>query len=150
MAQFQREDFADIYEEVKPLLQRHWAEISSNLDIPLDVNVEVYEAAESIDAFRAYTAREDGVIVGYAAMFLHQGVHYKQCKQATQDVIYIDPDYRGRTLGIRLLSYVDDQLKAEGVQLVHQHVKLAHPALGRLLERMGYKAVERIYQRRLD
>lgn len=147
---YQRETFAEAYPDAKPLLEKHWAEISSNLDIALDVNVEAYEASEKGDMLRVYTAREDGVMVGYVALFVHKGLHYQQSIQATQDVFYVDPDHRGKMLGVRLIKYVEGQLKGEGVQIITQHVKLKHPALGMLLERSGYTAVEKLFQKRID
>ena len=150
MTTYQRESFEEAYKDAAPLLIKHWAEISSNLDIALDVNVEAYVLSEANNLLRIYTARDEGVMLGYVALFIHRGLHYQQSVQATQDVFYVDPDHRGKMLGIRLIRFMEDQLRKEGVQIIHQHVKLKHPALGRLLERSGYTAVEKIYQRRLD
>jgi GNAT superfamily N-acetyltransferase len=150
MTTYQRESFEEAYQDAAPLLVKHWAEISNNLDIALDVNIDAYIHGETNGLLRIYTARENGVMLGYLAMFVHKGLHYQQSVQATQDVFYVDPDHRGKMLGVRLLNFMEDQLRKEGVQVIHQHVKIKHPALGQLLERRGYTAVETIYQRRLD
>ena len=150
MTTYQRETFEEAYKDALPLLEKHWAEISSNLDIALDVNVEAYRLSEKSNLLRIYTARDEGVMVGYVAIFVHKGLHYQQSLQATQDVFYVDPEHRGKMMGLRLIKFVEDNLRKEGVQVICQHVKIKHPALGRLLERSGYTAVERIYQRRLD
>jgi len=150
MTTYQRESFEEAYPDAMPLLMLHWKEISSNLDIALDVNVEAYRTSEANNLLRIYTARDNGVMLGYVAVFVHKGLHYQQSLQATQDVFYVDPRHRGKMLGLRLIKFVENQLKEEGVQVLCQHVKIKHPALGYLLERSGYTAVEKIYQRRLD
>lgn len=150
MTTYQREYFEGAYADALPLLKKHWAEISTNLDIALNVNEEAYRHSEANDLLRIYTARDGMVMVGYVALFVHKNLHYQQSLCATQDVFYVDPNHRGRMLGLRLIKFVEDQLRLEGVQVINQHVKIKHPALGYLLERSGYTAVEKIYQRRLD
>jgi len=150
MTTYQRETFDEAYVDALPLLSKHWAEISNNLDIGLDVNEEAYRQSEKINLLRIYTARDEGHMVGYAVVFIHKGLHYQQSLQATQDIFYVDPDHRGKMLGIRMLKFVEDQLKEEKVQIIYHHVKLKHPALGYLLERIGYTAVEKTYSRRID
>jgi hypothetical protein len=69
--------------------------------------------------------------------------------QATQDILFVLPEYRKGRVGIGLIKYCDQQLGAEDVQVVYQHVKLAHN-FGPVLERMGYEAVDIIYAKRLN
>ena len=67
-----------------------------------------------------------------------------------QDILFLLPEFRGSTVGFRLVKFCDEQLRAEGVQVVYQHVKNAHPMLGAVLSRVGYEPVETIYAKRLD
>lgn len=161
---FARERFTDVlFSEMMPLLERHWTEVAHYPDIPLAVDMSVYERAESNDALRIFTVREpltpsdafmmghlfpDGLLVGYAVYFVRANPHYASSVQAVQDVIYVSPSCRGRTGGM-LIAYADQELAAEGVQAVYHHVKTAHN-WGKLLERMGYEAVDVIYAKRLD
>lgn len=97
-----------------------------------------------------YTAREvDGSLIGYCVYFVKHAPHYAASIQAAQDVLYVARSHRGGT-GYRFIAWCDEQLAAEGVQVVYQHAKVAHPALGRILERQGYEAVDVIYAKRLD
>lgn len=145
------EKLATYFEEALPLLQRHWREITHYLDIPLNIDLPGYLRMEAADLLRIYTARDRSKLVGYAVFIVGQNSHYHSSpRQAKQDVIYIAPEYRGRSVGVRLIRFCDEMLRAEGVQVVYQHAKLAHPELGRLLEHMGYEAVETTYARRLD
>jgi len=143
----QRETYKGVIEELKPLLMKHWEEIAHYKDIPLDPAYEVYQSIEDKGALRMFTARDDGGrIVGYS-VFFRGSLHYKGFNTFSQDVLFVLPEYRGR-LGYRLIRFCDEQLKAEGAQVVYHHVKLQHD-FGPLLKRMGYEPIDVIYGRRL-
>lgn len=146
--QFQREATPKIFAELKPLLEKHWREVAHFQDIPLEPDWETYENLDNSGALRTYTVRTlDGVLVGYAIYFVRSNPHYKSSIQASQDILFMDPAYRGK--GGRFIKWCDEQLKADGVQAVYQHVKAKHN-FGPLLERIGYQLVDLIYARRLD
>jgi GNAT superfamily N-acetyltransferase len=149
--QYQRETLGAMRElGVELLLTEHWLEISHYPDILLEVDWPAYEAAEANGKFRVFTARIDGVIVGYATFFVNRNPHYKSSLQAVQDILFLSPPYRGSTLGYRLIAFAHKALKAEGCQCEYHHQKIAHPALGRLLKKMGYEPIEIIWAKRLD
>ena len=145
---YKQERLATVYAEMFPLLERHYFEISSDLDIPLSPDQDCYYNMENAGVLRIYTSRDlDYKIIGYAVFFVRHNPHYKTSLQAVQDVLYIDPDCRG--FGADFISWCEAQLKLEGVQKVFHHVKVKHN-WGKLLERMGYDHVEHIYAKRLD
>lgn len=154
MPTFQEEDGRAVIPEAMPLFEAHWREIATHQDIPLAVDTAAYHVAAVAGCLRVYTARQnDGYenqLIGYAVYFVRNHPHYRDSLQASQDVLFIHPAHRRGSTGTRLIKYADAQLRALGVQVVHQHVKLDHPALGVLLERQGYTAVEKIYSKRLD
>ena len=146
---YARESLAAVLPEVMPLLAAHWAEVAHYKDIPLDVDVEAYCQFEASGAFRVYTARNgNGVLLGYAAYVVRFNPHYRGSLQAHQDVLFLRPDARG--LGGELVRYSEETLRAEGVQVITQHVKVATPRTGALMERLGYEAMDVIYVKRLD
>lgn len=155
---FQREPLtAALWDEAYPLLLKHWREVSHFQDIPLEPDVARYHANEQNGVLRCFTARSGdefsssvklGALVGYALYIVAPNAHYKSSVQAVQDVIYIDPAFRGGT-GYRFIAWCDAQLAAEGVQAVYQHIKAAHN-FGAVLERQGYELVDLIYAKRLD
>lgn len=149
-ATYAREQFNDCFDEALPLLHTHWLEISHDLDIPLDPDVDRYSELDQEGKIRIYTARVNGVLVGYVVFFLVINLHYRSSFQAHADLVYVDPARRNSTIGLRLLKFAEAELRDENVQLADHHVKLAHPALGVILERMGYEPVETIYRKRLD
>lgn len=144
-----RERFDAFLQEALPLVERNWREIAQFDDIPLAIDHAKFRAMEEADMLRIYVARLDGLIIGYAAFVIGTSLHYS-IKQAQCDVIYVDPDTRTVGIGLRLLRHCEQALRAEGVVLVWHHQKVAHPALGRVLEHMDYTHAENYWNKRLD
>lgn len=145
---YQREKAHDVIAEIKPLIEKHYLEIAHFQDIPLVPDYQAYMNAEDNGALRVFTVRsEDGLMIGYAIFFVRLNIHYSTSLQASQDILFVDPDHRGT--GAKFILWCDQQLKDEGVQAVYHHVKEAHN-FGPMLERMGYQLVDLIYTRRLD
>lgn len=146
--QFQREQGFMLFAEMKPLLEKHYHEISHFKDIEFDPDWEQYALNEINGNLRAFTARDENKkLIGYSIYFVRNNLHYRKSKQAVQDVLYIDPDHRGT--GGKFILWCDEQLRSENVQVVYHHVKVAHD-FGKLLEKFGYEFVDKIYARRLD
>ena len=150
MMVYRQEPWTEFWAQAKPLLEKHYHEIAQFQDIPLAVDSRRYEDMERVGALRIYVARQGSLIIGYCVMIVQMNAHYSMSKQAAQDVIYIDPAYRHGRTGMRLIQFVEQELKNEGVQVVYQHSKVAHPALGRLLDFMGYTRADIIHAKRLD
>ena len=147
---FQQERAQDCFAEGKPLLEKHWAEIAHYKDISLDPEWQTYTSLEDAGFLRAYTLRDRGELKGYAVFLVKTNAHYRTSLQAHQDILYVDPEYRQAMLGARFLVWCDDQLRKEGVQVVHHHVKVNILDYGPLLKRLGYEYVDAIWAKRLD
>jgi GNAT superfamily N-acetyltransferase len=146
---YQREAAVDLWPELTPLLEKHYHEIAHYPDIPLCPDHLFYEQAEAAGLLRTYTARVDGRLVGYANFFFRPNPKYSGSRQAVADNVFLDPDYRHGRLGMGMLIFAHESLEAEGAEVIMHHVKIAHPALGRLLEHLGYEPVDIIYARRV-
>lgn len=143
---FQREKAQECFAEALPLLQEHWKEVETHLDIPVDPDFAEYEMAENAGRVATFTARdESGKLIGYAVFFLRNNLHYKTSLQACQDLLFISREHRG--MNGEFISYCDDQLRALGVQIVYQPIKVAHN-FGPLLEKLGYSLTDLIFSRR--
>lgn len=150
MIVFAREKVQALWPELFPLFEAHYHEIAKYQDIELSPNTEAYEAMENAGVLRWYTARSEGRLIGYASFVVQRHLHYSKSLNATQDLVFLDPAYRGGRTGYRLMRYTEEQLKAEGVQVITHHVKVGHPALAGLLEFMGYEVMDLVYTRRVD
>lgn len=147
---FQIEDFSkELFDEVYPLLEKHYHEVAHFQDIPLNPDFDAYMGAHNNDLVRFFTARRNGELVGYCIFFVKTNAHYKDSLQAQQDVLFIDPSIRKTGVGFFFLQYCDENLRKEGVQAVYHHMKAGLP-FNKLLESLNYELVDLIYARRLD
>lgn len=142
MKTYQREHLhGQLEEELASLLQAHWEEIARNKQINvLDPDYDRYYEAQNMDKLRIYTAREEGVLIGYAVFFINNNAHYQDSIQAVNDVIYIDPNQRGFA-SIRLLQFAEQQLLEDNVDIIHMHMKIEHDH-PKLFKFLGYEDAE--------
>jgi GNAT superfamily N-acetyltransferase len=147
---YQRETAPALWPEIMPLLIAHKDEISNYPDIALDPDVEAYHEIEARGCLRCYTARLAGALVGYAIFFVRHNLHYKASLQAVQDVLFVMKEYRHGRVGLGLIQYATEQLRAEGVQVEYQHLKMKTPDTIALFHKLGYEDVDLIVAKRLD
>jgi GNAT superfamily N-acetyltransferase len=144
------------------LLIEHKGEISFYPDIELAPDIPAYEQAEDVGLLRCYVARLHGQMVGYAIFFVKYNMHYSHSLQAVQDVLFVTKPHRHGRVGVQLIRYATEQLRAEQVQVEYQHVKataqiraalaalMARSDVGALMEKLGYELIDLIYGKRLD
>lgn len=149
MLTYQTEKFVDIWEEVQPLLARHWDEVAAKgMCGELNINEDVYRQAEERGMLHITTARTDGKLVGYAAYFIVPNIHYSHLRMADPDVFFLAPEHRKGRAGIRLLQKAEDELKNIGVTTIVQKVKVSHDC-GAIFLRMGYVHVENVWMKKV-
>jgi len=141
------EKFEDNVEELKELSILHYDEVAPYDDIELKVNWNKLINVEKNGALRFYTVRVSGQLIGYGIYFVGYSIEYSLSLQASMSNIFIHPDFRGQ--GLDFISWCDEQLKEEGVQVVYHHVKVKKD-YGKMLERLGYEKMNIDYSRRLD
>lgn len=147
---FQRETTAVIESGLVPLLVENQKEIDGAhpelADFEFNPRMKDYVLAEDMGHLYIYTARRDGVLLGYMILHVFSSPRYRH-KVAHQDMFFIQKKHRG--FGLRFLRWVDEQLRAEGVEVVYQASKVAMD-IGALYRRVGYTAHEVVYIKRLD
>jgi GNAT superfamily N-acetyltransferase len=148
---FAIEPFSDVYGELKPLLEEHYAEISTHKDhgVPLEPQVAVYEAREADGSLMMTIGREAGDIVCYFVCFIAPGLHYASCLTCSPDIFYVRPDQRAGRTGIRMFRFVEDELKRRGVMRWAVGSKVQHDASA-LFRYLDFKPVETMYEKWLD
>jgi GNAT superfamily N-acetyltransferase len=140
---YARESFDVVLVDIQPLWLAHYEEIAWKQDkIKLEVDFDKYRKLEKGGVLRIYTAREDGVLIGYAFFILSQNLHYKSLKQAQNDICYVCPAKRGANVGKHLLrDFAETELRAEGVKVINLHIKTSYN-WQKLAERWGYEHTE--------
>lgn len=142
--------FIDVFDDLAALLTKNHEETSSHHGLPLDINVDAFKLADANGILRCFCAYVDDRIVGYAAFLVSEHWHHKGVLYAMQDVIFVDREHRTSLAGIALLRASEDALREEGVTMIVHHQKNKLPALGKLLQFMGYEPEETTWMKRLD
>lgn len=139
IVQIQSESYSDeLIAEMEPMLRAHWQEIATFKDkIPLDPDFPMYAKLDAMGKLLCLTARMDGRLVGYCVTFLTRSGHYKSTLSGLNDVIYVDPDYRSGTLGLRLIREAETRMENLGVVKPIWHVKPG-TTMHSLMLRLGY------------
>lgn len=146
---YQREPQGRTVAEALPLFEAHYSEIARYKSIPLDIDFAFYQQIEDAGMLRVFSARAEDRLIAYVIYVVRSHPHYKTTIFANQDVLFIHPDYRRSLVFHRLMKTAAESLRAEGVVVEVQHVKV-YADFGPALLRMGYEKVEDIYMRRLD
>lgn len=133
--------------EAAPLVDAHYHEIAWRKDkIPLDPDYEKYAAGAASGAIRIFTARQGGMLVGYAVFIVGPHLHYRQTVWAMNDVLYVTQGRRGYAAGTKLLRHAESALKATGAHVVGLHIK-DKADFGPLAKRLGFERVESNWQK---
>lgn len=134
-----------LLKELKPLMEMHEEEVrQAGIDVPMNVNKDLYLKGCSGGFVKTFVAREGGEAVGYCTYFISPATVYKNVMTASQDALFLHPNYRGKMLGVKLLRTTEKELKKLGVGWISQHTTLKVD-VGKLFERLGYVEAEKIY-----
>lgn len=143
--EFKRERLDECLEEMKPLLLKHWQEVSLYRDkIPYAPDWDKYKAMEDADILHILVGRKEGEMVAYHVNVVSPGLHYMYTKYAVNDALYVKPDMRGSTVSYRMFKFAEEYFKAIGVDVMTVHMKTKAP-FDRLCEKLGYDYGERMY-----
>ena len=136
---YAKETLNIIFDEVQELLKLHYEELTLNKDVvKLDPDWFRYFDLENSGKFHTITARDNDKLVGYAGWFLMPHIHYKSILVASNDVLFLHPDYRLGTSGIKLLKYSESEMLKLGANKITWHIKESND-FRNILYRMGYK-----------
>lgn len=146
---YKQEFLATVEEEIKPLLEKHWHEIAVNKEnIKLNPDWHTYHLLEDANVLKIFTARNEGVLVGYFVVLVKHNIHYKDHLFATNDVLFLSEDFRKGRTGVDLLKFAENCLKEDGVSVLTINTK-CHKPFDRLLDWLGYTQIERVYSKYL-
>lgn len=147
MITYQQESLITTKEDARPLLQKHWEEIALNKDtIKLNPDWDAYANLEDAGILKIFTARSDGILIGYFVVFVKEHIHYKDHLFAYNDILFLSQDYRKGYTGAKLMKFAEQCLKDDGVSVVVINTK-RHKPFDALLKWLGYKHIENIYSK---
>lgn len=123
----------------------HWKELAVNqTTVPLDIDKKQYVDMQTVGILRNICVYKDGKLIGYSVFILKPSLHYASTVFAHVDVIYIDPSFRGGTVGARLLCKTEEYAKQLKADVIIHHAKPNVPAIIQPLYKLGYSMYEYI------
>ena len=147
MVKYQVENYKDIIEEMKPLLEEHYKEIAMYQDhIDLNPNYYLYELMSATGQVHFFSARDDGKLIGYCVTFVHPNPHYKDHIYAVNDIVYVDPEYRHSLVAPTMLTNLEAIMKDAGVSVMSFHMKTYKP-FESLMSGLGYDKAEILFMK---
>jgi ribosomal protein S18 acetylase RimI-like enzyme len=80
-----------------------------------------------------------GAVVGFVMFHLETGLYDQDAVRGIIDNVYVDPAYRDRAVGSRLLDYAEGELESAGAEVIALSVMADNEAAQRLYDRRGYE-----------
>lgn len=149
MMEFALEAFtSELFAELRPVIDEHYAELALAGAVNKPV-LNPYFSLQDNGILRVFVARENGAAVGYAFFVVVRNPQYDNALHAKQDLVFLSSAARRGFDGINFMKWCDDQLAAEGVEVIYRHVNVDKPH-DLLLLRLGYELREMVYTRRVN
>lgn len=145
MIKYQQEFLCLAEQEVTPLAELEWEE-SGHPTETLVIDWESYFALEEVGRLKFFTARKDGLLIGYFVVIITSPLTTKGELVGSYDAVYVHKDYRKSTVARRLFKFVEDCMKEDGIYRLIASSSSKNP-IGRFLNRLGYKEIETKYER---
>jgi GNAT superfamily N-acetyltransferase len=143
------ECFPSVKKDILPLIEEHWELVALNKgSIKLNPDWEQYAALDSSGILKIFTARDNKKLVGYFILLVNNSLHYKDHVFAVCDIIFVTPEARKGATGYKLLKYAENWCVDNNVSLLNINTKV-HMPFDSLLEKTGFKLIERIYSKYL-
>lgn len=144
------ERLSEVYWELEPLYQEHYAEMSNRLKgegieiSPYNPRLEEYFKADAGGWFITAVARFDGKPCGYASVYITNDMHNRDLI-SHEDVMFVTKAHRNG-VGRKLMKFGLTVLKERGVKRFNV-AAMTDPRVAHLWKRMGFKetAVQMTY-----
>lgn len=144
----QVESLTDGLAEIKPLLPRHYEELSLHKDrgVQLDPLYDRYLMKDAVGEVLYVTLRKQGELVGYFVGFIGPALHYASCVTLHSDIYYVVPEHRGDGGGAILFDAVRKEAKRRGARYwMSGDKEHAHLHADRLHMMMGFQKIENVF-----
>lgn len=114
------ESYADIINDIKELLPKHYSEAVLYSDkIPLDPAYDIYELLYVQGAARFFTCRDDSnKLIAYIIVIVTENLQSSATLIAKTDMIYVSPEHRHTSVVEDLIRTAENTLKSEGVSMM--------------------------------
>jgi len=114
----------ELREHAPSMLRAHWTEVARKKHLMvLDPDWDRYELLEATGKLFGLAVYHDDTLVGYSLNIIDRHLHYAGLVVAQNDIVYVDPDFRGTRAFALLNRATEEQAKARGAKLFLMHAK---------------------------
>jgi GNAT superfamily N-acetyltransferase len=140
---------SDKADALMPLLQAHRDELATAKHLMvLAPNWDAYRALENTGSLLALVAYCGEEIAGYSVCFIGAHLHYSGMRYAQNDVLFVAPQHRNGTLGVRLIRETERLAKERGARLMMWHAKTG-TALEKIMPRLGFGVQDIVFSKEI-
>ena len=148
MIRVQSETLEQAWDDLQPLIFAYWKEAEAHRHYQgLDISRARYAEYERAGMLHCVTVRDEGVLVGYAIGYISDSMR-SQLKTWGDDMFYLLPSHRGRTVGPRMLRFIEEYCRDHQVAEIVLNAR-ADGDLPDILDRLDYTPVSVQYSKRL-
>jgi GNAT superfamily N-acetyltransferase len=145
------------YKELITLIDKdpvsHLEEVPfGNFQLELDLVDEVYDYSEQAGYCRSYIVSVNGNYAGYILLMASEMIHHRGQMQAVADSFYIVPKYRSSGAFTTLLTYVENDLRSNGIRFLTVGLNPNMPHVHKMqkfINDKGYVHTEAYYTKEL-
>ena len=147
------ERFQDVANELLILSRLQQEEVGENYQ-PYNPDWSRYFAMDRAGSCGVWTARplNHGSLVGYIIWLTFRGLHCVDTIFASADLIYMSPEWRDGLRGYKFLKSGIAAVAAQKPGIIHVETNLMYKqgGMGLLLQRLGFRKIGEVYERRND
>lgn len=134
--------------EIAALASTHMREARPH-DAAPDLDVEKYLSFERAGILIVVTARDAGILVGYAPAVVFPQLQNRGVLAAQIDGVWLASSHRRPRVLPRMIHFLEASLRARGVVVCGAGAQRSDHALARMLQSLGYDQRAVYYERRL-
>lgn len=140
-----RERLAPNLSEFDRLGKAQWEETETYQAFPYNPNFKRYVDYNESGFHIWYAARnEAGEVVGHLGAYVNDSMH-TGIRVASEDTLYLMPEYRNAGNGSAILKYVEADLLSMGIKEIRATTKLTNEKIGKVMFARGYQHVANEY-----
>jgi GNAT superfamily N-acetyltransferase len=129
------------------MLPGHREELTTNKDLMhIKPDMETYAALQGLGKLLSVAASDGDRMVGYSINIIQPMLHYADVLTCQNDLLYLHPDYRKGSTGLRLMRETERLARDRGCQMMTWHAKFETPLFA-ILEKLRYRKQEAVYSR---
>lgn len=132
-------DPVETYPQAKALIEANWAE--TGFDFALELDLGMYRTMTDCGLLFALGAFDKDELVGYCAVMVVRHIFNKNVIVASNNALFVAPDYRKSLLPGRLILRAEKEAKARGASRFSWQCR-AGTRLAEMLKRHGYTPVD--------